>query len=86
MPNRKDGEIGNWKYDQCAKYREGKLSAEDESNPDIKNNEFVKALTLADFRRRSQGNKFFTAYGILLPKLTDDVEVKIRQNSLKENK
>lgn len=64
--------------------KEGKLSAEDESNPDIKNNEFVKALTLADFRRRSQGNKFFTAYGILLPKLTDDVEVKIRQNSLQE--
>ena len=31
MPNRKDGEIGNWKYDQCAKYRDGKLSADQAS-------------------------------------------------------
>lgn len=64
--------------------KEGKLSSHSQSDPNIKQNPFIKALTLADFRMRTGNQKFFTAYGILLPKLTDDAEIKIKQSDLQE--
>lgn len=62
--------------------KEGILGLGETSKSAIKNNQFVKALTLTDFRIRNKRGKYFSAYGIQIPKLSENFQEKIKQNEL----
>lgn len=65
--------------------KEGFISTDQsEQILEIKNNKFVRDLVLTDFRIRTKRGKYFTAYGIQIPKVTDDLQQKIKQNELQK--